>query len=507
VPYLREIKHTISLCPECLKVLDAAVYEENNKVYMRKTCPEHGEFSELYWGDYEQYKRADEYSHLGRMINNPRTETNEGCPFDCGICPSHKSATILGVIDVTNRCNLRCPICFAHAGAAGYIYEPTLQEVRAMMKNLLANNPIRTPALLISGGEPTVRDDLPELITISKELRFSYVMLASNGIKLAESPEYCKELREAGLDSVYLQFDGVTPEPYLVARGMDLLPVKKRAVENLRKAGFFSLVLVPVLVKGVNDDQIGDIVRYAMENSDCVKAVNFQPVSISGRIDKSQREDMRITIPDLMRLMEKQTDGFIKQSDWFPIPVLQPLAQFIEIMKEKNFVDFCAHPHCGMGTYLVIEDGKITPITDHINVEHVLNVLDDSNKRLEKGKGLTNKVAVIGGVIKNLRFKTLAKYLKDLIITDDYNSINRAYHQRILVSAMHFMDPYNFDLERAQRCVVHYATPDGRIIPFCTMNNLHRENIEEEFAKPLSPYPTTSPVHLEAIASYTVRKN
>lgn len=503
---MKEIKHTKSLCPECLKMLDATVYEENGKVYLKKTCPQHGEFSELYWGDYEQYKRAEEYGHLGRAINNPRTEANKGCPFDCGLCPNHKSATILGIIDITNRCNLRCPICFSHAGAAGYLYEPTLQEVREMMENLRANNPIKTPALLFSGGEPTVRDDLPELITLSKEIGFSYVMIASNGIKLAESLEYCKELREAGLDTVYLQFDGLTPEPYLVARGVNLLPIKKQAIENLRRAGFFSLVLVPVLVKGVNDDQVGDIVRYAMENSDCVKAVNFQPVSISGRIDKTQREAMRITIPDLMRLMEEQTDGFIKQSDWFPIPVLQPLAQFIEIMKEKTFVDFSAHPHCGMGTYLFIEGEKITPITDHVNVDNVLKVLESANKKLEKGKGFRTKVEIVGGLVKSFKFKTLAKYLKDLIITDDYNSINRAYHQRILVSAMHFMDPYNFDLERVQQCVVHYATPDGRIIPFCTMNNLHRENIEQKFAKTLNPDQVTPLVNLEKITGYTAGK-
>lgn len=504
---MNEIRHTKNICPECLKVLDATVNEENGKVYLRKTCPQHGEFSELYWGDYTQYKRAEEYGPLGRAINNPRTEADKGCPFDCDICPNHKSATILGIIDLTNRCNLRCPICFAHAGAAGYLYEPSLQEVSEMMENLLANNPIRTPALLLSGGEPTVRDDLPELIAISKELGFSYVMIASNGIKLAESLEYCKGLREAGLDSVYLQFDGVTPEPHLVTRGVDLLPVKKQAVENLRQAGFFSLVLVPVLVKGVNDDQIGDIVRYAMENSDCVKAVNFQPVSVSGRMDKTQREAMRITIPDLMRWMEEQTDGFIKQGDWFPVPVLQTLSKLIEIMKEKNFVDFCAHPHCGMRTYLVIEGDKITPITDHVNVDNALKVLERSNKKLEKGKRLRIKIEVLSGVVKNFKFKTLAKYLKDLIITDDYNSINRAHHQRTLVSAMHFMDPYNFDLERVQRCVIHYATPDGRIIPFCTMNNLHRENVEKKYAKPLNLNQITSPIHLEQITGSTVRNN
>jgi len=493
------IKQTESICPTCNLVVPAKIYEDDGKVYIAKTCPEHGEFTDLYWGDYGQYIRAEKYSHVGQPINNPRTHERKGCPFDCGTCTNHKSSTILGIIDVTNRCNLRCPICFAYAGAAGYLYEPSKQQIREMMMNLRENRPIKTPALLLSGGEPTVRDDLPELIAMAKELGFGYVMVASNGIRMAESPEYCKKLKAAGLDNVYLQFDGVTPAPYIEARGFDLLPIKLRAIENLRQAGFFALVLVPVLVKGVNDDQVGDIVRFALENSDCVKGVNFQPVSISGRIDRSKREAMRNTIPDLMRLMEEQTNGFIEAEDWYPVPVLQPLSEFLSLMKEEPYVDFCCHPHCGMGTYLVMEKDGVKPITDVLNVDNVLEVLEKSSKKMEKGKNIGAKVEVVGGVINSLKFSTLAHYLKDLVITDNFNSLNRAYHQRILVSAMHFMDPYNFDLERVQRCVIHYATPDGRIIPFCAMNNIHREEIEKKFSKPIKESETTPLCDVDAL--------
>jgi uncharacterized radical SAM superfamily Fe-S cluster-containing enzyme len=123
-------KKTDSLCPECLTSIPATIYEENGKIYIKKTCPEHGDFSDLVWGEYSQYLRAFKYDHKGHPINNPRRETKKGCPFDCGICPNHKSSTILGIIDVTNRCNLRCPICFAHAGAAGYLYEPSKQQIK-----------------------------------------------------------------------------------------------------------------------------------------------------------------------------------------------------------------------------------------------------------------------------------------------------------------------------------------------------------------------------------------
>ena len=163
--------------------------------------------------------------------------------------------------------------------------------------------------------------------------------------------------------TVYLQFDGVTPELYLNARGFNLLPLKTRAIENLRKAGFRSIVLVPVLIKGVNDGQVGDILRFDMEHHDAVRAVNFQTVEFTGIISKMEREKMRITILDLMRLMEKQTKGLVKRDDWFPVPAANPFSKFMGYLKDIKNVDFCSHPKCGMATYLMVEYGEIKPIT------------------------------------------------------------------------------------------------------------------------------------------------
>ena len=175
---MNQIRETESLCPDCLRVVPATIYEEGGKVYMSKECPDHGEFSDLYWGDYGQYLRALEYEHFGKKLDNPRTKKKKGCPYDCGICTEHESSTILGIIDITNRCNLRCPICFAHAGAAGYLYEPTREQIRGMMENLLSNSPIWTPALQFSGGEPTVREDLPELVEMALDMGFVHVVRA-----------------------------------------------------------------------------------------------------------------------------------------------------------------------------------------------------------------------------------------------------------------------------------------------------------------------------------------
>ncbi len=482
---MNKIRDTKSLCPECMNVLPAEVYEEGGKVYIRKTCPEHGDFSDLYWGDYEQYSRASEYQANGKKLDNPRTEKKRGCPYDCGICPEHKSHTVLAIVDVTNRCNLRCPICFAHAGAAGYLYEPTFEQIRGIFKNLRSNSPVPPPGLQFSGGEPTVREDLPDLIRMAKEMGFRHVEVNSNGIRFAESVEYCRTIKEAGVSTVYLQFDGVTPEPYKVARGFDLLAIKKRALRNLKEAGFHSVVLVPVLVGGVNTNQIGDIIRFAIENNDVVRCVNFQPVAITGRINKSEIEKMRVTIPDLINHAEEQTGGLVKRSDWFPIPTAVPFTEFIGHLKEKDYIDFSTSPFCGMATYLVIENGKVQPITKYLNVEGLIKSVRAANEKYDAGSKTVATASAVAGVMKNVKLGTFRKFLLPVLTNGNYESLSNLHHNMLMLGSMHFMDPYNFDLDRVQRCVVHYATPDGKITPFCTMNALHRAEAERRFAQPL----------------------
>ena len=405
------------------------------------------------------------FYRVGARLENPRTQVKEGCPYDCGVCPDHKSQTILAIIDVTNRCNLRCPICFAHAGATGYLYEPTKEEIRGILENLMANVPVYPPAIQFSGGEPTVREDLPELVQLATEMGFMHVEINSNGIRMAQNPEYCRELKKAGTSTVYLQFDGVTPEPYINARGFNLLPIKIRALENLHRAGFNSVVLVPVLIKGVNDDQVGDILRFAMERHHTVRAVNFQPVAFTGRISKGDREKRRITIPDLMRLMEEQTNGLVKGADWFPVPAANPFSRFMGHLKDIKFVDFSAHPLCGMATYLIVEDGEIKPITHYIEINKFIESLENGNRMIENGHKTRAKIETAAKALQNIDLGMFRKHVLPILKNGDYKTLSDLHHNMILVGAMHFMDPYNFDLERASRCVIHYAVPDGRLIP------------------------------------------
>ena len=210
-----KIKDTNSLCPECGKPLKAEVYDEGGKVFIKKTCDEHGEFINTYWSDDEMYKRVISYEPSITHIENPSVDNFAKCPDNCGLCSKHETSTVLGLIDVTNRCNLRCPVCFANAAASGRLYEPTQDEIRQMLRNLRNLKPNPCPAIQYAGGEPTVRKDIVELVEMAKEEGFTHVQIATNGIRLARRENLAKELKEAGLNTVYLAFDGVTPEPYI----------------------------------------------------------------------------------------------------------------------------------------------------------------------------------------------------------------------------------------------------------------------------------------------------
>ena len=489
------IKNTKTICPECLKVLDATIFEDGGKVYIKKECPEHGFFQEVYWSDYEQYQRAEKLRYDGEGLSNPRTKTVNGCPYDCGICPEHKSHTALAIIDVTNRCNLKCPVCFANAAAAGYVYEPTKEEITGMVENLRANEPVPAMALQFSGGEPTIRNDLFDLVRKAKELGIRHVEVNTNGVRLSQSVDYCRELKAAGVSTIYLQFDGLTREVYKFIRGADLLDTKMKAIENCRQAGLHSVVLVVTLIKGVNDTQLGDIINFAVQNFDVIRCINVQPVSLCGRLPQKERDKMRITIPDFMQLVEEQTKGEIKVSDFYPVPTVVPVSKAVGALQGKRYVEFTAHPHCGMATYLFVENGKIIPITRYANVDKFVGTMKKVYENASKGSKNKAKLRLVGAM-RHVKFSFLRKYLLRVLTEGNYQSLGDLQRKAILLSAMHFMDPYNFDLERVQRCVIHYAVPDGRIIPFCTMNSIHRPEIERRLGVPIKEWKSRHKVEI-----------
>ncbi|HUO42587.1 MAG TPA: radical SAM protein [Methylomirabilota bacterium] len=479
------LKEVSSICPECHAVIPAKLSQEAGMVLMHKSCPHHGDFQDLYWSDFDQWERARKYAVLGDGLENPRTQTVKGCPYDCGICKNHKSQTILSIIDVTNRCNLRCPICFANAASAGYEYELNLDTIKGIIDNLSENKPVSVKALQLSGGEPTLRNDLPDIVEYAHARGIHHVEVNTNGVRIANDMPFLKRLKDADVSSFYLQFDGVTPDPYLVTRGVDLLPTKLKAIENLKSLGHDSAILVVTLVKGVNDDQLGRIINFAARNHDVIRCVNVQPVSITGRIDRNKLAEYRITIPDFMRLVEEQTNGQILQSDFLPVPFVVPFARAVGALKGTRYPEFTMHEHCGMATFIFVEDGRITPITRYADVEAFMSSMNDVAELAKAGHTIRAKFKMVQS-LKHLNLKVVRPLVSGVIREGTYDALGQLMRKVIMIGAMHFMDPYNFDLERVQRCGIHYGLPDGRIIPFCTMNSIHREEIERKLAKPIS---------------------
>ncbi len=495
----RFIKHTHSLCPECLEELDALVKEKNGQVIIEKDCPKHGHFEDVYWSDYEMYKRFERYGRIGKGVLNPRTETVKGCPYDCGLCPNHKSHTVLAIIDVTNACNLQCSICFAYAGKIGYLYKPDLQTIEGIIDDLRSTLPVPPPALQLSGGEPTIRPDLIEIVKIAKKKGFRHVEINTNGVRLAEHKdgvEYIRELQKAGVDTYYLSFDGTTPEPYigrapshLDAEGKMkyakwLFETKLKFIENCRQAGHRSVVLVPVIVKGMNDHQLGAIINFAVKNIDVVRCVNFQPVSFAGRTEEWEVKQGRFTIPDALHNIESQTSGAVKASDFYPIPCTYPISDFLNAYKSKHHVEFTCHPHCGAATYLYVEDGGIVPITKLGNVDSFFNDLSLAAEDLRKGQSVKARLRVAASALRNIKPKILREVLP-AIMSGNYESLKPFHYKTLMIGLMHFMDAYNFDLERVERCTIHYGFPGGKIVPFCTMNTLHRRSLEKAYSVPI----------------------
>ncbi|HTX44538.1 MAG TPA: radical SAM protein [Methanocella sp.] len=497
--------HTKSICPECLSVIDATVEKKDGRVMITKECKQHGTFSDVYFSDSRIYDKFEKYRAKGIGLENPNTEEKHGCPYDCGMCPNHKTSTLLANIDVTNRCNFSCPLCFANARKSGYVYEPTMEQIRGMFQMLRDEKPVPCYAVQFAGGEPTMREELPEIIRMAKDMGFYQIMIATNGMKLARSKEYCRELRNTPLSTIYLQFDGVTEDPYIKLRGFNALPFKLQALDNMRETGLGNVVLVPTLVRGVNSGQAADIIKFAAKNVDIVRAVNFQPVSFAGRVETEELKNGRITIPDLLGMLEEQSGGDISKDDFFTCSAVAPISDIMEAWTGQPQVKFTIHPHCGTGTYVFVDEkGGMLPVTRFVDVAGLMETVERISQETRGarhpkvliGEKLVREVPKYVDLRKAPKGLNITKLMTTFVTGGDPVKVLADFHSRsILIGAMHFMDPYNFDLERVQSCGIHYATPDGRVIPFCTYNTLYRQAVEKKFAvqdHPTATHPVSS---------------
>jgi uncharacterized radical SAM superfamily Fe-S cluster-containing enzyme len=497
-------KTTQSLCPECggTKTIPARIFEENGKVMMEKTCPEHGEFKDCIYGDVKLYLKMEEWE-FGDMsgLSNPAYEkgAEANCPDDCGMCSLHTSHAALANVDLTNRCNLTCPVCFANANAAGYLYEPTVDEVKVMLQALRDTRPIDSRVVQFSGGEPTIHPKFIEIVALAKEMGFTHIQAATNGLMMANSLEFTKKCKDAGLSTIYLQFDGVTDDVYMKTRGEALVEKKNKVIENCRQAQI-KVVFVPTIVKGINDHQLGQILQVAINNVDTVSGISWQPVSFTGRISRRELEEKRFTQSDLAHELAKQTGIFDTYNDWFPLSAVTPFSKLIAAIEGRPVPTISAHPHCSMGTYLFVDEKnrKAIPVTQFVDIPAMLQDVEEmSRKRWGGVMKLYNGTKAWMGLKKHFKADrapeglTFEKFLNTIQgMTNKKlgrDGMDGTFTYRTLLCAgMHFQDPYNFDVERVKRCVIHYAAPDGKLYPFCTYNSgpTYREKIEKQFSIP-----------------------
>ncbi|MCD6370363.1 MAG: radical SAM protein [Thermoplasmata archaeon] len=485
---------TKSICPVCGKVIPATIYEEDGKIWYKKTCPEHGEFRDIYYGDAEVWHWMEKW---GTILDGVGPEYPK---IENGFFDKHYSFTALANLDLTNRCNLRCPICFANANAAGYVYEPDFDTVVEMMKLLREERPVPTPAIQFAGGEPTIYPRFFDVIRKAKELGFPQIQVATNGILIANDPTFAQRMVDAGMHTVYLQFDGFKESTYITARGVNLLPQKMKAIENLRnvKPKPLATVLVPTVVKGMNDDEVGKIVEFGLQNLDVIRAVNFQPVSLSGRIPQGELFKMRYTTGDLIRDLHEQTD-FIEKTDFFPIPVAALFAEVAAQIFKKPEPSFTTHPACGAATYIFhdYEKDKNIPITRFIDVPGLMEELIPMvfNEEFEK-KSKLGSVLTLYRLLKrhfDKKYAPTGFKLKEILTVFEQgtkDALGKLHWDSMFIGAMHFQDAYNYDLKRIQRCVIHYVTPDLKLIPFCSYNTgpVFREKVEKKHSISLEEY-------------------
>ncbi|CAI1492854.1 7,8-dihydro-6-hydroxymethylpterin dimethyltransferase [Thermococcus nautili] len=483
---------TYSLCPETRRVVPALVWEKDGMVWITKRCPE-GMITDLYYESVEQYYRFQRWKYDFKLKSVNVENTGVNCPFDCGMCARHRSHTNLLNIVLTNRCNLSCWYCFFYAKEGQPIYEPTLEQIRMMLRNAKKQYPVGANAVQFTGGEPTLRDDLIEIIKIAKEEGYDHVQLNTDGIKLAFEPELVKKIREAGTNTLYLSYDGMTPQTNW--KNHWEIPL---IFENVRKAGGPGIVLVPTTIRNVNDHELGAIINFGLNHLDIVRGVNFQPISLVGRVPKKERQRFRITIPGAIKRIEEQTNGVIAMDDWYPIPIAGHIARFFEAFSGSRYY-MTSHYCCGAATYVFLdrENKRVVPISRFLDVEGFVEYLEEKAEEIEKWKKLGKLQKLKLGAEIFLKFKSfyddkyapkglkVLELIKNAFMHGNYDALGKFHENALFIGMMHFMDEYNYDVERVERCVIHYAMPDGRVVPFCTFNvipELYRDKVQAQFS-------------------------
>lgn len=441
--------YTISLCPECLKRIDAKIVFEGNNVFMLKRCPEHGNSKVLIADDIEYYKNIRNYNKPSETPYKFNTKTHFGCPYDCGLCPDHEQHSCLTLVEITDRCNLTCPTCYAGSSPTHGRHR-SLEEVKRMLDTIVANE--REPDVVqISGGEPTIHPHFFEILDYAKQLPIKHLMVNTNGIEIAKDYEFAKRLKSYSPDfEIYLQFDSFKEDALMQMRGANLTKIRTKALEHLNKLNL-STTLVVTLQKGVNDDEIGKIIDYALEQK-CVRGVTFQPTQMAGRLENFNHETDRMTLTEVRRKILEQTSIF-NPDDLIPVP--------------------CNPDALVMGYVLKLMGSKI-PLTRYVNPR---DLLDNSKNTIvyEQDEALHQKMFEIFSTGTSTD-KASMKLHSLLCCLPFVKAPKLGYDNLFRVIIMQFIDAHNFDVRAIKKSCVHIVSKDNKIIPFETMNLFYRDD-------------------------------
>jgi uncharacterized radical SAM superfamily Fe-S cluster-containing enzyme len=475
----RELGTTESVCPDCLARIPGTRIVRGADVLLRKRCPAHGTTETVIWRDGDgatAWKDWRRVANPGRPLH-AATPVGLGCPFDCGLCPDHRQQACCVLLEVTQRCDLHCAFCFADAGASGApgagawppgaAGAPPLAVLRERLRGLFAQaGPVN---LQLSGGEPCVRDDLPEIAAAAREIGFAFVQVNTNGLRLARDPGFASRLHDAGVATAFLQFDGTRDETHVALRGRPLAAHKAMAIDACAAAGI-GVVLVPVVVPGVNDDDLGEILRFALAHQPAVRGIHFQPVSYFGRYPAAPENADRITLPEIVAGLAAQSGGLVRVEDFQPAGAENARCSF-------------------NGTFVAMPDGRLLPLTRWSAATGPAGAsccapAPDAPEHADSAEPTCCSPAptlLAGNSTVRARDAVARNWAASHVPIDGEPAddlgvfLARAQTHRLAISGMAFQDAWTLDLERLRDCHISILATDGRLVPFCAYNLTARD--------------------------------
>jgi uncharacterized radical SAM superfamily Fe-S cluster-containing enzyme len=456
-PYLF-VELTNSVCSKCLRKVEAKVLLQDGCVYLQKWCPQHKRETVLIADDADYWLMTRRFLKAGQMPLHFNTPIKYGCPYDCGLCPDHEQHSCLTLLEITDGCNLTCPICYSESSPKRMSEHRTLAQIEFML-DCIVRNEGEPDVVQISGGEPTIHPQFWEILDAAKRRPIKHLMLNTNGIRIAKEDGFAQQLAKymPGFE-VYLQFDSVEEKPLRELRGADLREIRRQALENLNAANV-STTLVVTLKKGLNDHEVGPIIEFALTQP-CVRGVTFQPIQAAGRLEDYDPARDRLTLTEVRRKILQQTHVF-GDADVIPVP---------------------CHPDCLAMAYAMKIDGKVLPLTGMIPRE-VLLQSEGSTIVYEKNQALREKLFATFSTGHSPASAALS--LKQLLCCLPLVSVpeNLTYDNIFRGIIMKFLDAYDMDIRSVKKTCVHIVHPDGRIIPFDTYNLFYRDRKEERLTE------------------------